>query len=65
MQRANVILFNKINLINRDHISIYVSLFEPGYNTLKVTGSSGSIYTERSHKNIRRQHLIACKIYNS
>ena len=46
-----------------DFALIYIYLFKLGYNTLKATGSPGSIYTEKSHKNIIKQDLIACKVY--
>ena len=32
---------------------------------LKNTGLPEPIYTEKSHKNITKQDLIACKIHNS
>ena len=41
---------------------IYIYLFKLAYNTLEDTGSPGSIYTEKLHKNIIKQHLIASKI---
>ena len=45
------------------HIYIYIyyiciSLFNLTYNT------PVSIYTEKSHKNIMKEDLISCKIYN-
>ena len=40
---------------------LYTLLNKLGYNTPKATGSPGSIYTKKSHKNIKKQNLIARK----
>ena len=41
------------------------TIFKLGYEMLKTTGSARSLYTEKPLRNIIKQDLIACKIYNS
>ena len=48
------------------YLLIYIYLFKLGCDTLKATGvSPGSMYTEKSRKNIVKQKLIATYIYSS